>query len=52
MTIGELGTVNREWIKKGSSGSQTTGLQTQVLMQERIEYVLFYNNAVLHVIFL
>ncbi|XP_050986058.1 protein moonraker isoform X2 [Labeo rohita] len=30
MTIGELGTVNREWIKKGSSGSQTTGLQTQL----------------------
>ncbi|XP_016084772.1 protein moonraker-like isoform X2 [Sinocyclocheilus grahami] len=30
MTIGELGSVNREWIKKGSSGSQMTGLQTQL----------------------
>uniref|UniRef100_A0A673JFG8 Uncharacterized protein n=1 Tax=Sinocyclocheilus rhinocerous TaxID=307959 RepID=A0A673JFG8_9TELE len=30
MTIGELGSVNREWMKKGSSGSQMTGLQTQL----------------------
>ncbi|KAK2880992.1 hypothetical protein Q8A67_018260 [Cirrhinus molitorella] len=30
MTIGELGSVNREWIKKGSSGSHTPGLQTQL----------------------
>ncbi len=31
-TIGELGSVNREWIKKGSFGSQMTGLQTQVTL--------------------
>ncbi|XP_058655849.1 protein moonraker isoform X2 [Onychostoma macrolepis] len=30
MAIGELGSVNHEWIKKGSSGSQMTGLQTQL----------------------
>ncbi|XP_056127048.1 protein moonraker isoform X2 [Rhinichthys klamathensis goyatoka] len=30
MTIGELGPVNREWIKKGSPVSQMAGLQTQL----------------------
>lgn len=33
MTIGELGTVNREWIKKkDSTVSHIAGLQTQVLL--------------------
>lgn len=32
MPIGELGSVHREWIKKGSSVSQIAGLQTQVLL--------------------
>lgn len=32
MTIGELGPVNREWIKKGSPVSQMAGLQTQVTL--------------------
>ncbi|XP_051719444.1 protein moonraker isoform X3 [Ctenopharyngodon idella] len=30
MPIGELGSVHREWIKKGSSVSQIAGLQTQL----------------------
>ncbi|XP_043115814.1 protein moonraker isoform X2 [Puntigrus tetrazona] len=30
MTIGDLGSVNREWIRKESSGSPMTGLQTQL----------------------
>ncbi|XP_039527158.1 protein moonraker isoform X1 [Pimephales promelas] len=30
MTIGEMGPVNREWIKKGSPVSQMAGLQTQL----------------------
>ncbi|XP_016311150.1 protein moonraker isoform X2 [Sinocyclocheilus anshuiensis] len=36
MTIGELGSVNREWIKKGSSGSQMTGLQTQLQLNNTV----------------
>lgn len=30
MTTGELGSLNRQWIKKGSSVSQIAGLQTQL----------------------
>lgn len=32
MTIGEMGLVNREWIKKDSSVSHIAGLQTQVVL--------------------
>ncbi|XP_073674053.1 protein moonraker [Garra rufa] len=36
MTIGELGAVSREWIKKGSPGSQMTGQQTQLQFNNKV----------------
>ncbi|XP_073718819.1 protein moonraker isoform X2 [Misgurnus anguillicaudatus] len=44
MTIGELGSVNREWIKKGPSVFQIHGLQTQLQFSDTVAPSV-YNRA-------
>lgn len=44
MTIGELGSVNREWIKKGPSAFQIHGLQTQLQFSDTVAPSV-YNRA-------